>query len=176
VSFNCFMADVENGRNLKLMRLTDAEYRAFMGGVLPIAAKAEVRGTFTVGRTPATAEDVCNQSPKTSKRAAESLLRKMREMGMLDTDDALGVEWVHDFGELNPEPKRDRSNAARQAKWRARNAARNAVTPPSVTPPEVEGEEEVEVTDVSTTANVVALPRGVETSEGSSADAWGVAP
>lgn len=156
-AFSCFMADVENGRNLKLMRLTDAEYRAFMGGVLPIAAKADIRGTFMVGRTPATAEDVCNQSPKTSKRAAESLLRKMREMGMLDLDPALGAEWVHDFGEMNPEPKRDRSNAERQARWRARNAARNG----TVTPPEVEVEGEVEVTAPSGPTTVGARPREV---------------
>ena len=148
--FDRFMADNENGRNLKLMRLSDAEYRAFFAGVLPIASKADIRGSFMVGKAPATAEDICNQSPKTTAKAARTTLEKLRAMGMLEFDDELGGEWVHDFDELNPSPKSDPSNAQRQAAWRARNAARNGSVTDGVTPkvtgsnaPEVEGEVEV---------------------------------
>lgn len=123
--FDRFMVDNENGRNLKLMRLSDAEYRALLAGVWPIASKADVRGTFMVGGTPATAEDVVHQSPKTTKRAAMSLLAKLRDMGMLEFDDELGGEWVHDWDTLNPAPKADPTNAKRQAEWRSRNAASN---------------------------------------------------
>lgn len=146
--FDRFMVDNEVGRNLKLMRLTDAEFRAFLCGVLPIASKADTRGAFMVGAAPATAEDVAHQSLKTSAKVAESCLRKLREMRMLEFDDALGGEWVHDFDEYNPTPKQDPTNAKRQAEWRARNAANNggrnakrdggsgshneAVTPPEV--------------------------------------------
>lgn len=148
------MVDNEHGRNLKVMRLTDAEYRAWMSGVLAIASKADVRGAFMVGSTPADATDVVNQSPKTSRRVAESLLRKLRDWKMLEDDDELGAEWVHDWDELNPSPKADPSNAKRQADWRARNANRNgthnatrngesnAAGNADVTPLKVEGEVE----------------------------------
>lgn len=153
--FNRFMVANDNGRNLKLSRFTDAEFRAFIQGVLPIASQATPRGAFMVGGQPATAEDVVFMAPKVSKRAAESTLQKMRELGMLEADDELGGEWVHDFDKLNPAPKTDRTNAKRQAAFRARNAesngSRNAesngVTNADVTPPEVK---KVEVEDPPT--------------------------
>lgn len=117
------MIDNEIGGNLKLARFTDAEMRAFICGVLPIASKAEPRGAFMVGRLPATAEDVSHQSRKTTVKTAESLLAKMRALGMLEHDQELDAEWLHDWEEYNPDPKADPTHADRQARYRARKKA-----------------------------------------------------
>lgn len=148
-AFDRFMLSNSVGLNPKLARLTDAEFRAWVCGVLPIASMADQRGAFMLGSSPATAEDICNVSIKTTRKTAESLLKKLRDMGMLEHDGGLGGEWVHDWDLLNPAPKTDRTNAKRQAEWRARNGSRNAVTDgvthgvtgarnADVTPPEVE--------------------------------------
>lgn len=136
--FDRFMMAVDNGHNLKLARLTDAEFRALVQGVWPIAAKADPRGAFMVGSLPATADDVVFMAPKVSRRTATACLAKLRELGMLEHDDELGGEWVHDWDTVNPAPKSDRTNADRQARYRdRRNAERNAVSNGDVTPPEV---------------------------------------
>lgn len=158
-AFDRFMVDVEVGRNLKLGRLKPAERWVYVAGVLPIAAKSEVRGAMLVGSTPATDGDIARQAdvPLATARAA---LRHLRELGMLDRDDALGTEWVHDFEEYNPEPKQDRTAKDRAKRYRERQAAKRDVTPASrrddrdangvrhgtVTPPEVEGGKEEEGT------------------------------
>lgn len=150
-AFNRFMVANDNGRNVKLARLTDAEFRAFIQGVLPIASEATPRGAFMVGNLPATAEDIVFVAPKVKIAAARSVVVKLRALGMLEHDDELGGEWVHDFDKLNPAPRNDPSNAERQARFRERrnaqrNAQRNAVSNAprnaEVTPPEVEGEVE----------------------------------
>lgn len=142
--FDRFMVAADNGRNPKLARLTDAEFRALVQGVWPIASGATPRGAFMIGKSPATAEDVAFLAPKVSKRTAASCIAKLRELGMLEHDDELGGEWVHDWDLLNPSPKADRTNAERQARYRERrNAVTGGVTNADVTPPEVKkGEEE----------------------------------
>lgn len=161
--FDRFMVANNNGRNLKLARLTDAEFRGLIQGVWPIASEASPRGAFMVGKVPATDADVVFMAPSVSRRTARSLLEKLRELGMLEHDDELGGEWVHDFDVFNPTPKSDPTNAERQARFRERNAQSNGVTRPVtdavtssvtddrvtrvVTLHEVEGEVEVEEED-----------------------------
>lgn len=139
--FDRFMVATDNGRNLKLSKLTDAEFRALVQGIWPIASIANPRGAFMVGNQPATADDVVFMAPKVSKRAATSCIEKLRALGMLEHDEEIGGEWVHDWDLVNPAPKADRTNAERQARYRAKNAERNAtgnaVTDGPVTPPEV---------------------------------------
>lgn len=119
-TYSRFMLEGDVGHNVKLGRLTDAEFRAWVCGVLPIAAQADPRGAFMVGASPATAEDVCFMSRKTGKRVAETLLRKLRDMKMLEFDEEIGAEWVHDWDLINPAPKLDSTNAERQARYRER--------------------------------------------------------
>lgn len=158
--FDHFMVQLEAGRNLKLNRLSPAERLAWLLGVLPIAAKAPLRGSFMIGSLPAEAEDVAAQA-SVPKSVASSMLGKVRELGMLEHDDDIGAEWVHDFEEHNPEPKRDSTAAKRAKAYRDRQKAKrdeggaspppSPVTAPSrrddavrhgtVTPPEVEEEE-----------------------------------
>ena len=145
--FTRFMVANDNGRNLKWARFTDAEFRALIQGILPIASQADPRGAFMVGTQPATAEDVAFLAPRVSKRTAQKAIDRMRELGMLEHDDEIGGEWVHDWDLLNPAPKQDSTNADRQRRFRdrqkaLRNAVTDGVTDRDVTPPEVEGEVE----------------------------------
>lgn len=142
--FPSFMTDNEIGRNLKLLRMTVPERWTYLAGILAIAAKSPDRGALLIAEgIAATASDVAAQA-SVPVRVAKSTLARAREMGMLYVED--GVERVHDFEEMNPAPKRDETNAERQARYRARrNAERNAVSNGPVTAgnaPEVEGEEE----------------------------------
>lgn len=156
--FDRFMVDVEIGRNLKVARLSPAERWVFVAGVLPIAAKSDVRGALMVGQLPADERDVARQAD-VPLSMARSAMKKLRELHVL-TREGSGPEWVHDFDEYNPPPKRDTTAAERQQRLRDKRrdeAASNAdvtppVTPPSrrdacnghadVTPPEVEGRKE----------------------------------
>lgn len=137
--FDRFMVANNNGHNLKLSRFTDAEFRALIQGVLPIASQATPRGAFKVGDVPATAEDITFLAPKVSLRTATATIKKMRELGMLEQDDEIAGEWVHDWDKLNPAPKSDPTNSKRQAAYRARNAGSNGTRNGEVTPPVTEG-------------------------------------
>jgi hypothetical protein len=151
-AFDRFMVDVEVGRNLKLGRLKPAERWVYVAGVLPIAAKSEIRGALMVGTTRATDADVARQADVTPA-VARAALKHLRDLGMLEHDRTLGAEWVHDFEVYNPEPKQDKTAAERAKRYRERQAAKRDVTAPShrdgrdangvrhgdVTPPEVEG-------------------------------------
>lgn len=135
--FDRFMCHVEAGRNHKLLRLTIPERWAYMHGVVALAAKSPDRGALLIIEgEPVTPQDVAVQAT-VSVAVARSAMAKARRFGMLYTED--GVERVHDFEELNPPPKRDETNAERQARHRERrrnardngegNANSNAVTP-----------------------------------------------
>lgn len=136
--FDRVMLDLEAGRSLKLSGLTDSEWRAFIGGVLPIAAKAPFRGCLLVGNRPAGEAEVAAQAG-VKITAARSALPKLRDLELLYEDRELECERVHDFEEWNPPPKVDKTAAERQRRYRERLIARNGtVTPPvtrNVTPP-----------------------------------------
>lgn len=125
--FDRFMADVRNGTNFKIASLSHAHYRAFFSAVLPIAAVSDVRGAFMVNDQPATVDHMRIMAPTLTVTECKSALDVFREAGLLEHDDDLGGEWVHDFEEWNPEPKHDRTNADRQQRYRERQkASRNA--------------------------------------------------
>jgi DNA-binding transcriptional ArsR family regulator len=139
-AFDRIMVDLEAGGNAKLGRLTDAEFRCYITGVLPLAAKSPIRGHLLVGDKKVDAADVARQS-RMSVKTASRTLEKLRELGILeknrdskDEQSANNVcEIVHDFEDWNPPPKVDRTNADRQKRYRARIHAqydpdRNAVT------------------------------------------------
>lgn len=132
-AFAHFMVANDIGRNLKLARMKPAERWAYVAGVLSIAAQAEMRGTLLIGRAPADERDVARQAdvPVTVARAA---LKQLRTLGVLERD-ADGIEWVHDFGVHNPQPRRDETAAERAQRYRDKQrASRDAprdVTPPS---------------------------------------------
>lgn len=147
--FDRFMVDVRNGTNFKLAHLSHAHYRAFFSAVVPIAALSKVRGAFMVNGEPATVEHMRLMAPKLTQAECRTALEVFRATGMLEHDEELGGEWVHDFEEWNPEPKGDNTNAERQKRYRDRQrASRNGtVTAPrngEVTPTEEEekGKEE----------------------------------
>ncbi len=172
------MLDHEVGRNLKLLRFTVPERWTYIAGIVALAAKSPDRGAMLIAENiPVTARDVAEQA-STSVRVANETLRKARALGMLYMED--GVERVHDFEELNPAPKRDETNAERQARHRAkrrRNAKSNGVTPVTVTARnagevEVEVEEEVEV--LQETAKAVSVEQGLDVSKATRAQAGAV--
>lgn len=140
-----------NPKIKRLKRKGGKEARwAFFHGVLPIAAKADMRGSFCVGSVPADVDDVVDVADVTLAEA-KRMLDLVRELGMLERDED-GIEWVHDFEVYNPEPKKDPTAAKRARAYRERQRARRDGTVTShrdgrdanapVTPPEVE--EEVE--------------------------------
>jgi hypothetical protein len=101
--YDCFMVHVHSGTNGKLGRLTDAEYRCHVGGVLAIAAMSPYRGALLIAEgVKADERDVARLSGK-SVPAARSAMSKLRELGILEADDD-GVEWVHDWDVYNPPP------------------------------------------------------------------------
>lgn len=151
-AFDRFMVDIEIGHNLKLVNLTDSEWRAHVGGILPIAAKSPIRGRLLIGDSRAEPVHVAHQAGVKPK-AAESAMVKLRKVGVLIHDDEFDCERVHDFEAYNPPPKTDKTAAERQQRRRDRlrrerdlAERHDNVTPLSrrddrdVTPPEVEGE------------------------------------
>jgi hypothetical protein len=142
--FDRMMIAVELESNPKIGRLTDRQFRTLISGVWALAAKATPRGYLTVAGEPATASDVAHQArvPVATAKATLALLKRME---MIEHDDDLGLDFVHDWWTMNPDPKNDPSNAERQARYRERRRnASNGASNGVVTPPEVEVEEEVE--------------------------------
>jgi hypothetical protein len=129
------MVMVELASNAKVGRLTDPEFRCMVTGVWALAAKAPIRGCLLVGELEAEPADVARQG-RCSLPVAKRTMEKMRQLGMLEHDEGLGCERVHDWDEINPPPKTDNTAAERQARRRARLKAERdlAVTSGSVTP------------------------------------------
>lgn len=166
-AFDRFMVDVEIGRNLKLGRMTLQERWVFVAGVLPIAAKSPIRGLLLVGELPALSADIARQADA-SHRTTTSALRKLRDLGILETDSEHDCERVHDFEDWNPPPKTDKTAALRAKRYRDRLASRrdgavtNAVTGRDVTRSDRddhadEGEGEVEDPPTPLRGNVVTF-------------------
>lgn len=117
--FPAFMVDTEIGGNLKLIGLTDSEFRAHVAGVLPIAAKSQIRGRLLIGDLPASADHVAAQA-RVKPAVARSALKKLRDVGVVVHDSEFGCERVHEFEDWNPAPKTDRTAAERQQRRRDR--------------------------------------------------------
>jgi hypothetical protein len=147
--FDHFMVFVNVGRGRKLKRnFKVAERWCFVAGVLPIAAKAPVRGRLLMEGEPADAKDVADEAG-VPLAVATSTLAKMRKLEMLVPDEELACERVHDWEQHNPEPKKDKTAAERAKRYRERlrrqrhgtvtDASRRDVT--AVTPPVTPTEE-----------------------------------
>jgi hypothetical protein len=147
--FDKYFLVIGAGRNRKLVRLTDSERCAHFLGICSLAAQSPLRGYLLITEgEEVTAEEIANEAGgQVTVRVAESTMEKLKRVGVLERDDNLGAWFVHDWWEVNPDPRPDSSNADRQARYRARNASSNAsgngkVTA-EVTPIEEEVEEEV---------------------------------
>lgn len=117
--FDRFMVAIELSSNGKVGRLTDREFRCLITGVWALAAKATPRGYLVVANDRANEHDVARQAhmPVATARAT---LRKLRQMEMLEDDPETGFEYCHDWHELNPDPKVDRTAAKRKRAERDR--------------------------------------------------------
>jgi len=150
--FDRFMVHVDIGTDEKLARLTDAERLCHIAGVLALAAKSPMRGWLLVGDHEAGPVEIARRAG-VSEKVARATIDKLASVGILTRDDELGCWQVHNWHRFNPDPKTDNTGAERQARYRARrghsngsgdgsNAAGDAPRNGTVTPPEVEGEEE----------------------------------
>lgn len=120
--FDRFMVDVNIASHPKLATFTPAERWCVVAGVFPLAALSPVRGRLLIGEHKANEQYVAHHS-RVSRAVARSTLRKMRDVGMIVHDPDLDCDAVHDFGEWNPEPKHDPTNAERQARHKQRRRA-----------------------------------------------------
>lgn len=150
--FDRFMVHVDVGTDEKLASLSSAERLCHIVGVLAVAAKSPVRGRLLVGDREATPREIAKRAD-VSVRVARSTMDKLIDVGVLTRDEDLDCWRVHNWERFNPDPKQDRTNAERQARYRDKrvtvrnapsNAPRNGVSNGSVTPPEEERENEEE--------------------------------
>jgi len=123
--FDRYMVKVGAGRHAKFARFTDGERVAYFLGVLSIAAQSPIRGYLLVGDHAADHTEIA-QEAAVSKRTAQSTIDKLKKVGVLEHDDELGAWRVHDWSDVNPEPKKDATATERQRRHRDRlRAARN---------------------------------------------------
>jgi hypothetical protein len=139
------------GNSRKLRPLTDSEFRAHVAGVLALAAQSPKRGFLLItDGVEVTAEDVSSEAGGgVTPRIAASAMQKLKDRGVLVRDAEVGAWYVHDWHEVNPDPREDRTNAERQKRHRdkQRNGDSNATVTPDLTAcnaDEVEVEVEVE--------------------------------
>jgi predicted DNA-binding transcriptional regulator len=122
--YNRYMVVVGAGRHAKFARLTDAERCAHFLGVLSVAAQSPIRGYLLIGEEEAGADEIAREAAVT-RRQAQSAIEKLKRVGVLQRDGTVGAWFVHDWSDVNPEPKSDPAGAKRQAAYRARRQARN---------------------------------------------------
>lgn len=120
-SFDRYMVQVGMGSHPKFARLTDSEFRAHIVGVLSVAALAPIRGCLLVGELEAEPADIARAAGVTV-RVAISAVVKLQALGVLYRDVELGCLRVHDWSDINPEPRVDATNAERQRRLRARRS------------------------------------------------------
>lgn len=138
--YDSFLVTTSLGANRKVRRLTPAERWCAVHGVWAIAAESPERGTLWIAEgVPATERDYAELAG-VSLAVAKSTVRKMRELGMLESGD--GAEHVHDWDEHQPSPRPSESPESRRdrkRKSRERHADVTRDTSRSHTP-QVEGE------------------------------------
>jgi len=120
-SFDRYMVQVGMGSHPKFARLSDSEFRAHVVGVLSVAAIAPIRGCLLVGELEAEPADIARAAGVTV-RVASSAVSKLQALGVLYRDDELGCLRVHDWDDINPEPRVDATAAERQRRLRERRS------------------------------------------------------
>lgn len=114
--FDSIMVRVEVGGSRKLRRFSAEERWCVLAGVWALAAKSPLRGYLLITeKLPVEVEDIAEQAG-VKVTTARSTLKKMRDLGMLEYDDELKAEHVHDWHQHQPEPKASESREA----WRER--------------------------------------------------------
>jgi hypothetical protein len=124
--FDRYMVQIGAGRNNKFVRFTDSERCAHFLGVLSIAASSPIRGCLLIGNDQATDAEIANEAGVT-RQVAASALSKLKTKGILEFDAEVNAWRVHDWEDMNPEPKHDPTAAKRMVEYRdrRRNGARN---------------------------------------------------
>jgi hypothetical protein len=152
--FDSLLITTNLAANRKFGRLTVPERWCAVHGVWAIAAESPIRGYLLIAADEAAVERDYAKQADVSLAIARSTVRKMRQLGMLEMDDDMGVENVHDWHEHQQEPKPSESREA----WKKRkrdSRAKKSRCPDDVTrdtpplsrgchTPEVEVEVEVE--------------------------------
>ena len=160
--FTKYFLVIGAGRNAKFARLNDSERCAHFLGVLSIAAQSPIRGYLLVGEEEAGAAEVASEAG-VSEKVAASAIQKLAARGVLLRDEDHDCWRVHDWDDVNPPPKTDKTAAERQRRRRDKvKSSRNGhtgITPhvthlsrrderdvtALVTPPEVEVEVEGDI-------------------------------
>jgi hypothetical protein len=136
--FDSFMVRVEIGGNRKLARFTPEERWCVVAGVWALAAKSPVRGYLLIAENVAVEVDDVAAQAEVKPLTARRTLEKMRKLGMLEHDDELGAEHVHDWHQHQRDPKPSESREAwrerqRRKRDRDRESRAQAVTTSRVT-------------------------------------------
>lgn len=133
--FDSILIRVEIGASRKLRRLTPEERWCAVAGVWCLAAKSPLRGYLLVAeKVPVDVDDIAEQAG-VKRSVAQSTLKKMHELGMLEVDEELDSEHVHDWHVHQPEPKASESRAAwreRKRRQRESKASGHGDVPPTV--------------------------------------------
>lgn len=124
--FDSILLRVEIGASRKLRRFTPEQRWCVVAGVWALAAKSPLRGYLLVAENvPVEVDDVAEQAG-VKPAIARAALAKMRELGMLETDNEAGAEHVHDWHQHQREPKQSESREAwRERKRRQREEGRD---------------------------------------------------
>lgn len=132
--FDSIMVRVEIGNSRKLRRLTPDQRWCVVAGVWCLAAKSPVRGYLLItDKESVTAQDVAEQAG-VKLSVARSTLARMRDLDMLEVDDELHGEHVHDWHLHQKEPKSSETPEAwRERKRRQRERERHGDVTPDVT-------------------------------------------
>jgi N-terminal phage replisome organiser (Phage_rep_org_N) len=110
----------------KFRRLSTQEAWCAVMGVWSIAAQSPVRGyLFLTEDEPATEQDYADEA-RVSVAIARSTVKKMRVLHMIEMDEEMGVEYVHDWHKHQKDPKPSESREA----WAARKREQRANSKP----------------------------------------------
>lgn len=126
--FDRYMVVVGAGAHAKFAQFSDGERCAHFLGVLSLAARAPLRGYLLVGDEEAGPKEVAREAAVTVRQASGAL-DKLKRKGVLIHDEEVGAWRVHDWHDVNPDPRKDDTNADRQRRFRERRVtARNGAS------------------------------------------------
>jgi hypothetical protein len=122
MAYDAFLVKTGLANTRKFRRLTAAEGWCAVMGVWSIAAQATPRGYLLIADgEPATEKDFAEEA-KVTVAVARSTVKKMRALGMIEIDNVMGIDHVHDWHEIQKDPKPSDSPAA----WRERKREERA--------------------------------------------------
>jgi hypothetical protein len=114
--YDLFLVYTKLGTDRKFRRLTHGEKWCAVFGVWATAAESPIRGYLLIASDePATEDDYAAQAGVTVA-IARSTVKKMRELGLLEFDEEMAVEHVHDWHDVQKDPKPSETREA----WRDR--------------------------------------------------------